>query len=219
MAKYIRKDGFNGNTSLKKAGVKAEWTQEQFAEYVKCKSDPLYFVEKYMKIISVDKGLIPFKMYPYQKKVLTAFFNRSRVVVLQSRQSGKSTTYCAFILHYILFNDYKTVALLANKGDTAREILYKVQLAYENLPLWLQQGAVEWNKGSAVLENGSEVFATSTSSESIRGRAVNVVIIDECIGGDSMITVRDNETGEIKEVSMLDLYTELYEDQLECSSE
>lgn len=94
--------------------------------------------------------------------------------------SHNTTTATVLILHYILFNEHKSVALLANKGDTAREILSRIKLAYEALPMWLQQGIVEWNKGSIELENGCKVFAGSTSSSAIRGRSISLLYIDEC---------------------------------------
>lgn len=170
---------YMGNRNLKKAGVALEWTHEQIQEYAKCKEDPIYFVETYMKIINVDRGLIPLKLYPYQKKLLKAFLSKNRVLARMSRQCGKSTTYCAFVLHYIIFNDYKKIAILANKGETAIDLLGRIQMAYENLPKWLQHGVVEYNKKSFVLENDSSVIAAATSSDSIRGQAVNVVILDE----------------------------------------
>ena len=157
--------GYNGNMLLKRSNQAIDWTPELIAEYVKCSNDVVYFTEKYMKIISIDKGLINFKLYDYQKEMLKNFANNRFNIVTTARQAGKSTTTCAFILWFIIFHPEKTVALLANKGDTAREILGRVQLAYQHLPKWLQQGVVEWNKGSFVLENNSRVIAAATSSE------------------------------------------------------
>lgn len=170
---------YNGNPLLKRSAVNIKWTPEIISEYVKCSQDPIYFCENYMKIVNVDKGLIPFKLYDYQKTMVNTMANDNRVVLTTSRQAGKSTTTCAFILWYILFNENKTVALLANKGETAREILGKIQLAYQHLPKWLQQGVIEWNKGSFELENGSRVIAAATSSDSIRGYSINLLFIDE----------------------------------------
>jgi len=157
--------GYNGNKLLKKSDQAIAWTPELVKEYIKCSQDPVYFTETYMKIINIDKGLIGFKLYPYQKEMLISFANNRFNIITTARQAGKSTTTCAFILWYIIFHPEKTVALLANKGDTAREILGKIQLAYQHLPLWLQQGVKEWNKGSFELENNSRVIATATSSE------------------------------------------------------
>jgi phage terminase large subunit-like protein len=148
-------------------------------EFVKCSEDPVYFAKKYIKIVHVDKGLIPLEMYPYQEEITEKIFNNRRVAVLTSRQAGKTTTAVAVILHYIIFNEFKSVALLANKGDASQEIMSRLQLAYEALPKWMQQGVVNWNKRSIELENGCKVFAAATSSSSIRGKSCNLIYIDE----------------------------------------
>jgi hypothetical protein len=171
--------GYNGNPLLKRIGEEIEWTPFMVSEYIKCSKDPIYFIETYMKIINVDRGLINFKLYPYQREMIDSFVNNRFSIITTARQAGKSVTTCGFILWYILFNADKTVALLANKGDTAREILGKIQLAYQHLPKWLQQGSKEWNKGSMELENNSRVIAASTSTDAIRGYAINLVFIDE----------------------------------------
>lgn len=174
-----REQGYKGNVKLKKENQAIEWTPKLVEEYLKCSKDPVYFTETYMKIINVDKGLMNFKLYPYQRKMLESFADNRFNIITTARQAGKSTTTCAFILWYIIFNPEKTVALLANKGDTAREILGRIQLAYQHLPKWLQQGVKEWNKGSFVLENDSRVIASATSSDAIRGYSINLLFIDE----------------------------------------
>jgi hypothetical protein len=171
--------GYKGNVLLKKTNQNIEWTPDLVQEYVKCQNDPVYFTENYMKIISINEGLTSFKLYGYQKEMVTSFKDNRYTIVTTARQAGKSTTTCAFILWYIIFHPDKTVALLANKGDTAREILGRVQLAYQHLPKWLQQGVVEWNKGSFVLENNSRVLAAATSASAIRGYTINLLFIDE----------------------------------------
>ena len=170
---------YNGNSLIKKAGQEIDWTPHMVKEYIKCSKDPIYFTEKYMKIININEGLVNFKLYDYQKDMINAYKDYHFNIVTTARQSGKSTVTCAFILWYVLFHDSKTVALLANKGDTAREILGKIQLAYEHLPKWLQQGAFEWQKGSFELENNSRVIASATSSDNIRGYSINLLFIDE----------------------------------------
>jgi len=170
---------YNGNPNLKRSGVAVNWTPDIIAEYAKCSQDVIYFVEKYMKIINVDRGLINFDPYDYQREMLKSMTDERYTIIATARQAGKSTVTVAFILWYILFNSEKTVALLANKGETAREILGKVQLAYQHLPKWLQQGVTEWNKGSFELENNSRVIAAATSSDNIRGYAINLIFIDE----------------------------------------
>jgi len=171
--------GYRGSTTLKKANTPIEWTPELIEELVKCSKDPLYFAEKHMKIVSKDHGLITIPLYDYQKEIITSVLNEKYTVAECSRQAGKTTSITVFVLWYILFNEHKTVAILANKAETAREILSRIQLAYEHLPKWLQQGVIEWNKGSFELENGSKVLAAATSSNNIRGFAVNLLVIDE----------------------------------------
>jgi len=171
--------GYKGNILLKKSNQNIEWTPDLVQEYVKCQQDPVYFTETYMKIISINEGLVNFNLYPYQKDMITSFADNRFSIITTARQAGKSTTTCAFILWYIIFHPEKTVALLANKGDTAREILSRIQLAYQHLPKWLQQGVLEWNKGSFLLENNSRVIAAATSASAIRGYSINLLFIDE----------------------------------------
>ena len=171
--------GYNGNPLLKKKNTQISFSKEMFEEYVKCANDPAYFAEKYIKIVHVDHGFIPIELYEYQEEIIEATKESRRVAVCTSRQAGKTTTAVVIILHYVLFNSYKTVALLANKGDSAREILYRVQLAFEALPAWLQQGVIEWNKGSVEFENGCKIIAAATSSSAIRGKSVSFLYIDE----------------------------------------
>lgn len=171
--------GYNGNSNLKKTKQSIEWTPELVEEYIRCSEDPIYFIESHMKIININKGLVSFKLYDYQKEMIIAMKENRFNIVATARQAGKSTVTCGFILWYIIFHADKTVALLANKGETAREILGRVQLAYEHLPRWLQHGVKEWNKGSFALENNSRVIASATSKSGIRGYSINLLFIDE----------------------------------------
>lgn len=171
--------GYHGSTTIKRSGVPIEWSPERVQEYLKCSQDPIYFGETYMKIVNVDRGLITVPLFDYQKEIINTAKDHRFTVAECSRQSGKTTAMTVFVLWYILFNSAKTVAILANKAETAREILGRIQLAYEHLPKWLQQGVVEWNKGSFELENGSRVIASATSSTNIRGFSINLLIIDE----------------------------------------
>ena len=168
-----------GNKKLKATGVKQPFTKHQISEIIKCSNDIVYFVQKYMKIVNLDEGLIPFNLRKYQEKTLKSFVDNRNVICLFPRQSGKTVSYCAFILHSILFKDHYAIALLANKAAVAREILSRVKLAYENLPLWLQQGVTEWNKGSIELENGSKAIAGATSDSSGRSGSFSTLILDE----------------------------------------
>jgi len=171
--------GYLGNPNLKEAGVKIDFTEEQIREYVRCSQDPIYFIKKYIKVVSLDKGLVPFELYDYQEDMVTKMHNNRYIIAKLPRQSGKSTTIVAFILHYILFNQSMSVGILANKMNTAREILGRLRLAYEYLPKWLQQGIIEWNKTSIHLENGSKVMASATSSSAVRGGSFNLIFLDE----------------------------------------
>jgi len=175
----MKNENYLGNSNLKGADVRIDWTPEMIKEWIKCKNDPIYFAQNYIKIVHVDRGLITIDLYDYQEEIIEKFYNNRRLAVVTSRQAGKTTTAVVVILHYILFNDYKRVGLLANKGDSAREILERIKIAFEALPKWIQQGVVEWNKGSVELENGSKVIAAATSSSNIRGKSMNLLYIDE----------------------------------------
>jgi hypothetical protein len=168
-----------GNPNLKAAGVVHQYTKEQVEEYIKCAGDVEYFARSYIKIVNVDYGLMPFNMWDFQAKMLKTFQNNRFSICKLPRQVGKSTTSIAYILHLVLFTDQQNVAILANKGALARDLLAKLQLAYEYLPKWLQQGVVTWNKGNIELENGSKVLAAATSSSAIRGGSFNLIFLDE----------------------------------------
>nr|BAR35346.1 terminase large subunit [uncultured Mediterranean phage uvMED] len=167
-----------GNPLLKKANTRIEFTEEQLSELVKCSTDPVYFT-KYIKIVTLDHGLQPFKMYPFQQEMIESFHDNRFNICKLPRQSGKSTTVVSYLLHYAIFNDNVNIAILANKANTARDLLNRLQTGYENLPKWLQQGILSWNKGSLELENGSRIFAASTSASSVRGGTYNIIFLDE----------------------------------------
>jgi hypothetical protein len=168
-----------GNPNLKKVNVTVEFTQEQIEEFAKCSKDPLYFIQNYVRIVSLDEGLVPFKMYDFQKDIVGTIHNNRFTICKLPRQSGKSTTIVSYLLHYALFNPNCNIAILANKSSTARDILGRLQLAYENIPKFLQQGVLNWNKGSIELENGSKIVAAATSSSAIRGGSYNIIFLDE----------------------------------------
>lgn len=173
------KDGYLGNPNLKPVGVQQRFTPHQVEEYIKCSNDPRYFVKNYVKIVAVDKGLVPFEMYDYQEELIDTLHNNRFVIGKLPRQTGKTTTVGSYLLHYVLFNQNVNIAILANKQTTAIEILSRIKMAYEYLPKWLQQGVIEWNKGSIVLENGSRIIASATSSSAIRGGSFNCILLDE----------------------------------------
>ena len=172
-------DLYLNNPLLKKAYVPIEYTQEQIEEVIKCSKDINYFIKTYTKIINLDKGLINFDMYPFQEDMSRTIADNRFTVIKTCRQAGKTTTSAAVILWHVIFNDSYTVAILANKLSTAREILSRVQRGYENLPKWLQQGVVTWNKTNIELENGSQIIAASTASSAIRGFSINFLYLDE----------------------------------------
>ena len=172
-------EAYLGNPNLFKANTKIEYTEEQVLEIAKCMEDPIYFISKYIKIVNIDQGLVPFDLYKFQEKMVKTFHNNRFSIAKLPRQSGKSTTIIAYLLHQVIFNDNINVAILANKSSTARDLLGRLQLAYENLPAWLQQGILNWNKGSLELENGSKILAAATSSSAIRGGSFNIIFLDE----------------------------------------
>ncbi len=172
-------ESYLGNPNLKKANQPKEWTQAEIEEYQKCMNDPLHFITTYIKIVSLDEGLVAFKPYNFQKEMIGTFHNNRFTICKLPRQSGKSTTMIAYLLHYALFNPSVNIAILANKAATARDLLGRLQLAYENLPKWLQQGVMSWNKGSLELENGSKILASSTSASAVRGGSYNIIFLDE----------------------------------------
>ena len=174
-----RFEGYQGNPNLPREDYIHSFTQYEIDEFIRCANDPVYFATNYMKIVTLDYGLAPFKMWDFQKEMLTTFHENRFSICKLPRQVGKTTTSVALLLHYILFNESVSIAILANKSSTAREILGRLQLAFEYLPRFLQQGIKEWNKGSIELANGSRAIADSTSGSSVRGRTFNVIFLDE----------------------------------------
>ena len=168
-----------GNPNLKRANIAQNFTDEQVEEFIKCSQNPVYFITNYIKIISLDKGLVPFDLYDFQSDMVEKFHENRFNIAKLPRQSGKSTVVTAYLLWYTLFNDNVNVAILANKAATAREMLQRLQLSYENLPNWMQQGVVNWNRGSLELENGSKIMAASTSASAVRGMSFNIIFLDE----------------------------------------
>jgi hypothetical protein len=168
-----------GNPLLKKANTPIQFSQDQIVEFVKCKNDPVYFAKTYVQIVTLDYGLQPFGLYDFQEKLIKNFHNNRFNICKMPRQTGKSTTVVSYLLHYAIFNDNVNIAILANKASTARDLLNRLQTGYENLPKWLQQGILAWNKGSMELENGSKILASSTSASAVRGGSYNIIFLDE----------------------------------------
>lgn len=176
---YDNNIGYNGNSLVKKAGIEHEFTPEQVKELYKCSVDVIYFVSNYCKIITLDSGLQLFKPFQYQERMLKTFDEKRFIINLLPRQMGKSTVVAAYLLHYAMFNAEKTIGILANKAATSREILSRIQRMYEHLPMWMQLGVKEWNKGSMILANDSKILAAATSSDSVRGLSLNIIYLDE----------------------------------------
>lgn len=168
-----------GNANLKKIGVPISFTEDQILEYQKCSEDPVYFIDNYCMIVTLDYGIQPFKLYDCQKSKIKLIHDNRKVILMEGRQQGKTTSAAAYILWYTIFQESKSVAILANKSTTAREIMSRYQLMYEYLPIWMQQGIKVWNKGDVELENGSKVFTSATTASGIRGKSVNMLYIDE----------------------------------------
>ena len=176
---YGREYHYLGNSMIKKAHVKLQWTPDMLEEFKRCAADPIYFIIRWMNVLHVDHGIVPFDLYDYQKNLIDHFNDNRFSVVLASRQSGKSITAVGYLLWYALFHPAKPIAIAANKGDTAREMLERLMTALEGIPFFLQNGCVEYNKGSIIFENKSKIVAGSTSSSSIRGKAVALLYLDE----------------------------------------
>ena len=172
-------NSYLGNPNLKRTGLSHNFTKDEIVEYQKCSESPIYFIKNYVRIVSLDHGLVPFDMYNFQEGMVDTMHENRFTIFKLPRQSGKSTIIISYLLHYVLFNPNTTVAVLANKSTTARDILGRLQLAYENLPKWMQQGIIAWNKGNIELENGSKILAAATSSSAIRGGSYNVIFLDE----------------------------------------
>jgi len=171
--------GYLGNPKLKRSGVQVEYTNDQLIEITRCIKDPVYFIKNYVKIVNVDLGLIPFDMWNFQEEMVRGFHSNRFSIAKMPRQVGKTTTTAGYMLWAVLFTDDYKIAILANKGDLARDILGRIKYSYEYLPLWMQQGIMEWNKGNIVLENGSEISAYATNASGVRGGTYNLVFLDE----------------------------------------
>lgn len=195
------KDGYKNNPKLKPVGVTMSYTKEEMAEYIKCMHDPVYFCQTYVKVKTADKGISSFDVYPYQKRLIAALNANRYVISKWPRQSGKTTAVIGYLLHYMIFNQSMTVAMLANKLSTAKELFARFKLGYENLPHFLQQGVLEWNKTTVQLENGSRIFCSATSNTAARGESIT------CISGDSVVTIKNPETNGVFDIKIEDLYT------------
>lgn len=185
---------YQGNQNLRSANEKIVYTPEMKKEFIRCYSDIIHFGEEYCHIITIDEGKVKIKFWDFQKRMIKAMYDppeyrnaegqmekKKFLIVLSPRQVGKTTVSAVYLTHYAIFNEHKTIAILANKEKTALEILSRIKMIYEGLPLWLQPGIVDggWNKQSITLGNGSRIIATSTASSAIRGYTINSLFLDE----------------------------------------
>lgn len=174
---------FAGNPNLRDAGQSIPLERWMLEEYAKCKEDILYFADNYYTVKNVDGGNVLFKPRDYQRKILKALFDppddRRHLILLAPRQTGKTTVIGCYIAHHVLFNNDKECALLSFKEAGAIEILDRIKLGIEGLPLWMQSGILEWNKKTISFETGSKIFAAGTSKHSISGRSLSIAYLDE----------------------------------------
>lgn len=173
------RSSYRGNPLLKRAGAQISWTQEMIDEYMKCSKDPIYFIKKYVKVIHVDRGLIPLDLYGYQEEIINKAINNRNLIVCTARQSGKTTSIVGLVIWYVCFHPDKIIGILANKGSSSRKILSSIQLAYQYIPKFLQAAVVEWNKSSVTFANNSKILAEATSSDAVRGWSFSMIILDE----------------------------------------
>ncbi len=171
--------GYNGNTAVKVAGEQHQYTLEEIKDFQKCMTDPSYFINNFVKIVNIDKGVIPFKTYEFQDRIIKAITDNRFTICKLFRQSGKTTVVSAYCLWFALFHSNKEVMILANKLATSLEIMSRIVFSYESLPDFLKWGVKEYNKSSITFENGSKIKCQATSASAIRGRSVALLIIDE----------------------------------------
>ena len=197
---------FKGNDNISKKGAEYTYTHEQLLEVEKCIKSPAYFAETYFRIVTLDDGLQNIQLYDFQREIVDCYDENRKMLLATSRQVGKTTIVSILALHYVMFNERKSCFVLGNKEATAIELLDRIKLAYEYLPLWLKVGVVELSKTRIVFENGSSITAAATSSDSIRGRSANMLLIDECVDGEQFIKIRNKKTGEIKIITLKEFY-------------
>lgn len=179
MAKIIKPQFYNNNPNLKAAGVKTEFTSFQLDEYIKCSKDPIYFLENYAKIVSLDDGIINFVPFEYQKRFIRAIHENRLVCGRMARQLGKSTICAGYIAWFILFNSDQKAAILANKLTIAQEIFSRVKFIIEHVPIWLQKGIIKWAETRIKFDNGSSCFCAATSPSAVRGDSISLILLDE----------------------------------------
>ena len=168
-----------GNPQLPSRTTKISYTPSMIKCISKCENDILYFAENFFHIVNLDRGKEKIKLYPVQRKMLTNMVKNNRFAVVASRQIGKTTIFTIFALWFTSFFNDKTILIVANKEDAAQEVMSRIRLAYEELPVWLKPGVKEWQKQSIKFLNGSTISISATSASAGRGKAINCLLVDE----------------------------------------
>lgn len=166
---------------VKKAHQELEYTPHQISELRRCTHDLIYFVKMYVKTLHPTRGMIAFKLYPYQEEMLMTFLNEKYVTVLSARQTGKSVCSAAFLLWFAAFNNDKTILIASNKNKSAMEMIHRIKQMYEELPMWLKPGVTAdgWNKHELHFDNGSRIISEATTENSGRGFSISKLYLDE----------------------------------------
>lgn len=190
---------------IKPLGLEIEYSKDQIRELALCQDD-LYYFCKYVKIINPDKGRVTFVPRDYQREILDSVIDNRYSIIMASRQCGKSTTIGVYVTWYACFNGDKRIGIVSNKESSAKDILSRIKIIYEELPSWLKPGSAKYNEKSIVFENGTIIEVSATSKDAFRGRSLNLLF---CLEGESFVTVRDKNTKEEKQISLRELYEEL----------
>lgn len=212
--KLNKRSRYLGLPNLKRAYVKIAWTKEMIDEWKRCRNDILYFAEKYCAITHIDYGVIGVNLRNYQRDMLKIMVDNRMSINTLSRQLGKSTAVAIFLAHYVCFNKDKAVGILAHKQSMSVEVLDRTKQCIELLPDFLQPGISEWNKGSISLDNGSSISAYASGPDAVRGNSFALIYIDECVSGDTTVTIRNKQSGIIEQISVKALNERLFVEAL-----
>ena len=170
---------YNGNKNLYKQGTRQEFTKEQIEEVIKCRDDIEYFAEKYVYIVNPLEGRQLIKLYDSQKEDFHEIDVFKEKNIRRKRNSGKTTSLIIYILHYMLYNNDKSVAIIGPKEAIAKNILGRIKKIYEDLPLWMKHGVKVWNKGRVELENGTIIIISSANSYNLMVWNLSLLAIDD----------------------------------------
>ena len=189
--------------------------KEQVDEIMKCGEDPIYFIKKYLYIQHPLKGRLPFDLYPFQEECVEAFLNYKFTIALKSRQLGMSTTISAYCLWMAMFRRDANILIMATKLDVSKFMIQKIRTTFKMLPVWMlnlldlkepEAESVKYIK----FNNGGKITAIPTSVDAGRGEAVTLLVVDECVAGNTTITIRNKNTGEFRAIPISDLLRDEY---------